>query len=152
MTLKKSSRPALVDREGKTTITSRVRETKYLLFEPEGIRWQSSSFSSALDEPDYPVLLNGIAWWPLPDKSNMEGWRELTTTSRAPLLKTRAFAWAADPNGSQPEIKQVTGDKKYNIVVEVKAPSPEQSGIRFSGPTENPVVVECVISQHQSNP
>ena len=147
LTLERVSRPALADKDGKTTITARVGKTKYLLFEPEGIRWQFSGVQSALEEPDYPVLLNGIAWWPLPDKPNTEGWLALMQKNRAPLLKTRAFAWAADPKGPKPEIKQVTGDKKVNFFVEVEAPSPEQSGLRFSGPTGNPVVVECIFAK-----
>jgi hypothetical protein len=151
LTLERVSRPALVDKDGKTTISTRVGKTKYLLFEPEGIRWQFSGVQSALDEPDYPVLLNGIAWWPLPDKPNTEGWREMTLKSHTPLLKTRAFAWAADPKGPKPEIKQVTGDSKVNFSVEVEAPSPEQSGLRFSGPTGNPVLVECVITQPRTD-
>ena len=151
VTLERVTQPALVDKAGKTTISTRVNNTKYLLFEPEGIRWKFSGVQSALDEPDYPVLLNGIAWWPLPDKPNTEGWRVLMEKTCTPLLKTREFAWAADPKGPKPEIKQVTGDRKVNFSVEVEAPSPEQFGLRFSGPTDNPVVIECVISSPTSS-
>lgn len=147
VTLEKVSRPALVDKDGKTTISTRVAKTKYLLFEPEGIRWQFTSYQSALEEPEYPTLLNGVAWWPLPDKPNTEGWREMTLKGHTPLLKTGAFAWAADPKGPKPEIKKVTGGGSDNRDVQVESPTPEHSGLKFSGPIGTPLVVECVISQ-----
>ena len=119
--------------------------TKYLLFEPEGIRWQYSDFQSALEEPDYPVLLNGIAWWPIPDKPNTEGWRELTEKTRTPLLKTREFAWAADSGGPKPEIKMLSGGSP---VVTAKGPSPEQPGLHFAGNVNRSCRVDCIISNH----
>ena len=141
--LERVSKPALVDKAGKTTISTRVSTTKYLLFEPEGIRWQYSDFQSALEEPDYPVLLNGIAWWPLPDKPNTQGWRELTEKTRTPLLKTREFAWAADPKSPKPKVTVVSapGDAVYP-----KGPSPGQPGLTFSGTTSSSNAVECVIA------
>jgi serine/threonine protein kinase len=146
VTLEKVSRPPLVDKDGKTTISTRVGKTKYLLFEPEGIRWQFSSFSSALDEPDYPVLLNGIAWWPLPDKPNMDGWLALTNTNRAPLLKTRAFAWAANPNGPKPHVAVLSANSS---AVTAGGPSPEQPGLTFTNNAGHPHRVDCVISNHR---
>ena len=152
VTLERVHRPGFVDADGKTMISTRVSKTKYLLFEPEGIRWQFSSFRSALDEPDYPVLLNGIAWWPLPDKPNMEGWRELTTTNRAPLLKTRAFAWAADPDGPKPKVTTAATNMRGTRVTG-NGPSPAQPGIMFTGSSQTPRLIECVISlPTSSNP
>ena len=152
VTLEQVHRPRFVDADGKTMISTRVSKTKYLLFEPEGIRWQFSSFRSALDEPDYPVLLNGIAWWPLPDKPNMEGWRELTTTNRAPLLKTRAFAWAADPDGPKPKVTTAATNMRGTRVTG-NGPSPAQPGIMFTGSSQTPRLIECVISlPTSSNP
>jgi tRNA A-37 threonylcarbamoyl transferase component Bud32 len=143
VTLERITRPALVDKEGKTTIATHVRKTKYLLFEPEGIRWQFSDFYNASLETDYPVLLNGIAWWPLPDKPDVQGWLALTTTSRAPLLKTRAFAWAADPKGPKPRLTVLSADSK---AVTAEGPSPDQPGLRFTGSPETERVVRCSIA------
>ena len=44
-----------------TTISTHVAKTEYLLFEPEGIRWQYSSQQGAMEEGDRPTLINGIA-------------------------------------------------------------------------------------------
>jgi serine/threonine protein kinase len=146
VTLERVFRPALVDKDGKTTIATRVGKTKYLLFEPEGIRWKFSGVQSALDEPDYPVLLNGIAWWPLPDKPNTEGWRELMEKSRTPLLKTREFAWAADPNGPKPRVSVLSSNSS---AVTAGGPSPEQPGLTFTSNASRPHRVDCVISTHR---
>lgn len=141
--LERVTRPNIVDNSGKTTINTFVTRTKYLLFEPDGIRWQFSNFQSAVEEPDNPVLLNDVAWWPLPDKPNTEGWRELTLKNKTPILKTSAFAWAADPHGPKPNVTVISapGD-----AVHPTGPSPEQPGLMFSGMTSGPNAVECVIT------
>jgi serine/threonine protein kinase len=144
VTLETVSRPALVDKDGKTTISTRVGKTKHLLFEPEGVRWQFSSFSSALDEPDYPVLLNGIAWWPLPDKPNTEGWRELTTTNRAPLLKTRAFSWVAFSNGSKPVVASA-GSSTPGGLVKVESTTSGAHRLMFGAADQAGVIVSCTL-------
>jgi len=143
VTLERVSRPTLVDKDGRTTISTRVGKTKYLLFEPEGIRWQFSGVKSALDEPDYPVLLNGIAWWPLPDKPNTEGWRELMEKNRTPLLKTRAFAWAAIPNGPKPHVAVLSANSS---AVTAGGPSPEQPGLMFLGSSSKDHIADCSIT------
>jgi serine/threonine protein kinase len=143
VTLECISRPALVDKEGKTTISTRVSKTKYLLFEPEGIRWQFANAQSAVEESDFPTLINGIVWWPLPDRPDAEGWMSVTQTNRTPLLKTRAFAWATDPKKAKPQISMVSVS---NSVVTAEGPSLEQPGLTFSGSLEKPVVIHCVIA------
>jgi hypothetical protein len=145
VTLERITQPALVDKEGKTTISTRVAKTKYLLFEPEGIRWQFTSYRSALEEPEQPTLLNGIAWWPLPDKPNTEGWREMTLKSHTPLLKTRAFAWAANPNGPKPHVLVLSVNSS---AVTAGGRSPEQPGLTFTSNASHPHRVDCVISNH----
>jgi serine/threonine protein kinase len=146
VTLERVMHPALVDSDGKTTITTHVGKTKYLLFEPEGIRWQFTSYQSALEEPEYPTLLNGIAWWPLPDKPNTEGWREMTLKSHTPLLKTRAFSWAANPNGPKPHVAVLSANSS---AVTVGGPLPKQPGLTFTNNASHPHRVDCVISNHR---
>ncbi len=143
MTLERIVRPPLVDKDGKTTISTRVDNTKYLLFEPEGIRWQCSQLDLG-KVADSPTLINGIAWWPRPDRRDTEGWLEFNLTSRTPLLKTQDFAWAADPKGPKPRVTKVlpTGDVAF---VTAEGPSPEQAGLMFA--TSSPMTrrIECEI-------
>ena len=146
LTLERITHPALVDSDGKTTITTHVGKTKYLLFEPEGIRWQFTSYQSALEEPESPTLLNGIAWWPLPDKPNTEGWREMTLKSHTPLLKTGAFAWAADPKGPQPVVV-IAGKNGSGRLVTVKSTMPTEHGLAFSAADQAGGVVSCTLSR-----
>lgn len=144
--LERVSKPVLVDNAGKTTISTRVSKTKYLLFEPEGIRWQYSDFQSALEEPDYPVLLNGIAWWPIPDKPNTEGWRELTEKTRTPLLKTREFAWAADPKGPKPVVDLADNNAPGQFVKVVNT-NPREQRLVFAAPDQAGGVMSCMLSR-----
>ena len=144
VTLEKVSRPALVDKDGKTTISTRVAKTKYLLFEPEGIRWQYSSQQGAMEEADSPTLINGIAWWPRPDQRDTEGWNEFALTSRAPLLKTHAFAWAADPKKPKPRIAM---PDSRGFTVTPQGPTPEDPGLMFTGRADAPRFVTCTFSQ-----
>jgi len=146
VTLERVSRPAFVDKEGKTTMSTRVSKTKYLLFEPEGIRWKFSSYQSALEEPEYPTLLNGVAWWPLPDKPNTEGWRDLTLKSHTPLLKTRAFAWVADPKGAQPVVEMV-GKNASGRLVKIESMTPNERGLAFSPAEQAGGIVSCTVSR-----
>lgn len=146
VTLERIMHPALLDSDGKTTIATHVGKTKYLLFKPKGIHWQFTSYQSALEEPEYPTLLNGIAWWPLPDKPNTEGWREMTLKSHTPLLKTEAFAWAANPNGPKPHVAVLSANSS---AVTAGGPSPEQPGLTFTSNASHPHRVDCVISNHR---
>jgi serine/threonine protein kinase len=143
VTLERIMRPALVDIDGKTTISTRVSKTKYLLFETEGIRWQFSSYQSALEEPEYPTLLNSIAWWPLPDKPNTEGWREMTLKSHTPLLKTRVFAWAANSTGVKPEVTMLSANSG---AVTSEGPSDAQPGLLFLGSSSHDHIANCFIT------
>lgn len=147
VTLERVFRPALVDKDGKTTISTRVNKTKYLLFEPEGIRWQFTSYQSALEEPEYPTLLNGVAWWPLPDKPNTEGWRELTLKSLTPLLKTRAFAWAAVPSGPSLQITHPFGLAATSRVTAI-SPSTTTRALCFEESSTAGSIAECTLSRH----
>jgi hypothetical protein len=143
VTLARVSRPALVDKDGKTTISTRVSKTKYLLFEPEGIRWQFANAQSAVEEPDYPTLINGIVWWPLPDRPDAEGWMSVTQTNRTPLLKTRAFAWAANPNGPKPHVAVLSANSG---AVTAGGPSPGQPGLVFLGSSSHDHIANCFIT------
>jgi hypothetical protein len=146
VTLERVARPPLVDNDGKTTISTRVSKTKYLLFEPEGIRWKFSSYQSALEEPEYPTLLNGVAWWPLPDKPNTEGWREMTLKSHTPLLKTREFAWAANPNGPKPVV-DLAGKSTSGGLVTCESTNSSERCLTFSADDEAGGIVSCILSR-----
>lgn len=144
VTLERVFRPALVDKDGKTTIATRVGKTKYLLFEPEGIRWKWSGVSSALEEPDYPVLLNGIAWWPLPDKPNTEGWRELMEKTRTPLLKTRQFAWVVNSRGAKAQVESAPANASIRVVSS-NVQSPDLPALTFEGVDGTGQRVTCTL-------
>ncbi|MCE9632121.1 MAG: serine/threonine protein kinase [Planctomycetia bacterium] len=146
VTLERIHRPAFIDAGGKTTISTRVSQTKYLLFEAEGIRWQYPNFKGGIEEAEYPTLLNGIAWWPLPDKQNTEGWREFTVTSRTPLLKTRAFAWAADPDGPMPVV-EIAGKSTVGELVTVESTPSGDRRITFTAADQAGEVVSYTLSR-----
>ena len=146
VTLERIMHPALVDSDGETTISTHVGKTKYLLFEPEGIRWQFTSYQSALEEPEYPTLLNDIAWWPIPDKPNTEGWREMTLKSNTPLLRTRAFLWAADPHGPKP-IVDSTSKRTSGGLVRVESTNPREHRLVFTAADQAGGVVSCTVSR-----
>lgn len=93
LALERVFRPQLVDKDGKTRIETRVGRTKYLLFRPDGLQWEYESSLGWTEElaNESPTLINGIAWWPLPDQMDTEGWKDLTLTKRTHALRTEAF-------------------------------------------------------------
>jgi serine/threonine protein kinase len=147
VTLEHVVAPSFVDRDGKTTITTKVIREKTLLFSPEGLQWQYRSFTGATDElgDEHATLINGIAWWPLPDKTNSQGWMTLTRTSRTPLLKTTAFPWAAEPKALHPDMVAVSSSTS-NAAVRVESPDQNMPGITFVSDGGTPCEVQCVIS------
>jgi len=145
VTFERIPQPEFMDKDGKTTISTSVRSTKYLLFKPEGIRWQYTSAFASLQEPERPTLLNGIVWWPYPDKPDSESWLELHHGShRTPLLKTRAFAWAAGPKGVKPVIASIETTVAGGSV-SLEGPTPEQPGLTFQSPDVDEIT--CVVSR-----
>lgn len=147
VTLEHVVAPSFVDRDGKTTIATKVIREKTLLFSPEGLQWQYRSFTGATDElgDEHPTLINGIAWWPLPDKTNSQGWMTLTLTSRTPLLKTSAFPWAAESTALHPDMVAVSSNTG-NAAVRVASPDQNIPGITFDPAGGSPCEVQCVIS------
>jgi hypothetical protein len=140
VTLTEVRAPVLVDAAGRTTIATAVNTAKYLLFEPDGIRWRYLNFMSATDEASSPTLINGIAWWPLPDKPNAAGWLEVTKTSCSPLLKTSAFQWAAGtgPDALRPVV--ISG------AATVEGPKPDVPALKFS-PSGGTIYVRCTFER-----
>jgi serine/threonine protein kinase len=129
--------PPLVSQDGTTTIITRVGEPKYLVFEPDGLRWKYPSMLSG-DEDDYPTLINGVAWWPERDV------RAVTTSK---LLKTKLFSWAAGPEPITPKV--VLPAQKNSPHAEVSE-GPSRGGtqsLRFSDPETGVSEIFCVISR-----
>ncbi len=146
LTLEHVASPGFVAPDGKTTIATRVSGEKTLLFTPEGLQWHYKSYTGAIDElgDEHPTLINGIAWWPLPDKPNTQGWMTLTQTNRTPVLKTRAFAWAAEPRALRPEVVACSASTGTEAV-RIESPDPKTPGITFVAQIGSPSEIQCVI-------
>lgn len=128
--------PKLVSPDGTTTVITRVGEAKYLLFEPDGLRWEYQSMLSA-DDGDYPTLINGIAWWPE---------RDVRQVSRSKPLKTKLFSWAAGPDQISPKAVLIPGKNPPHAEVT----STDKKGIpaiRFSDPETGVSEISCRISR-----
>ena len=128
--------PKLVSPDGTTTVITRVGEAKYLLFEPDGLRWEYQSMLSG-DEGDYPTLINGIAWWPE---------RDVRQVSRSKPLKTKLFSWAAGPEQISPKVVLIPGKNPPHAEVTNTA----KTGIpalRFSDPETGVSEISCRISR-----
>jgi hypothetical protein len=135
--------PELVDRDGKTEITASVNGTAYLLFKHDGLQWEYSSFLDTMG-PEYPTVINGFAWWPLPEKTRTQDWLTLTQTNRTPVLKTTAFAWAARPGAPKPTVTNAEANSASGLVA-AEGPTPEQPGLRFKNPAGGKI--GCIISR-----
>lgn len=129
--------PALVSPDGTTSIVARVADLKYLLFEPEGLRWDYRSVLSS-DEGDYPTLINGIAWWPE---------RDVRKFTRSKLLKTRAFSWAAGPNAIEPKVVMTAGKNGPHAEVKHGSAGDGTPALTFSDPETGVSEVFCEISR-----
>ena len=140
--------PNFTDGDGRTTISTRVAQTKYLLFTPEGLQWQYKSYMGVLDElsEEHPTLINGVAWWPIPDKRNAQEWMSITQTSRTPLLKTRAFAWTAKANGLRPSMVS-SGGSTGSVEVTLSGPTTNTPSLAFVALEGAQHEVQCVISR-----
>ena len=148
VTLEHVRRPELVDRNGKTEITASVNGTAYLLFKPDGLQWEYSSFLDTTG-PEYPTLINGFAWWPLPEKTRTQDWLTLTQTNRTPVLKTTAFAWAARPGAPKPTVTNAEANSASGLVTaevpKPEEPTPEQPALRFKNPAGGKI--GCIVSK-----
>ena len=133
------SRPEFVDKEGRCSISAPVMTTAYLIFVPNGLQWESSFLSDSGLDFEYPTLINGIAWWPE---------RDFQDIVRSKVLKTKDFAWAADPGRRSPVIVSPPSKESWCSVV-VKGPEPETAGLTFSACPGVRCVVSCVISKPQ---
>jgi hypothetical protein len=129
--------PALVSPDGTTTIVARVADLKYLLFEPEGLRWDYRSML-ANDEGDYPTLINGIAWWPE---------RDVRKVTRSKLLKTRAFSWAGGPNAIEPKVVMIAGRNGPHAEVKPGLAGDGTPALTFSDADPGVSEVFCEISR-----
>jgi hypothetical protein len=150
LTMEHISRPAVVDRDGKTTIITQIGAEKCLLLTREGLQWQYRSVMSATSdlEAERPTFINGIAWWTLPDKMNTQGWMALNLTNRTPLLKIRDLAWAAEPEALRPSMLAFT-NTSGKADVHVGGPDPKTPGITFISLGGDPCEVRVVISSRQ---
>ena len=129
--------PAWVSPDGTTTIVARVSDLKYLLFEPEGLRWDFRSVLSG-DEGDYPTLINGIAWWPE---------RDLRKVTRSKLLQTREFSWAAGPNAIEPKVVMPAGKNGPYAEVRPSSASDGTPALTFSDAESGASEIFCEISR-----
>jgi len=131
------STPAFVGPDGKTTIRTLVAGTKYLVFEPDGLRWE---YASALrqDAGLYPTLINGIAWWPERDPRDF-------TMSRP--LKTQAFSWAARPEAIEPNVIFEPAETAPGAAVSPGVSRGGLPAVRFTVPGRGAGEVSCGISR-----
>lgn len=134
--LERIGQPEFVNPDGPTEIRARIGSTEYLLFRRDGLQWQRTTVLTETDG-DYPTLLNGIAWWPRPDWKN---------ALQSTVLKTRAFAWAADPNSPQPVVTTLPASTSGSAVI-ADGPEPGTPALKFTDPGEGPGEVACTISR-----
>lgn len=139
ITLQRLPESRLVDDKGETTIRTRVGETDYLLFRPDGLQWQYTTLLTVTDG-DHPTLINGVAWWPERDPYD---------TVRSKVLKTRQFAWAAIPGSPTPlVVNSPTNDPAATVTPE--GPTPDKPGLKFSDPAEGDSEIGCTATRPQS--
>ena len=134
ITLTREPEPQFVDETGATSIRTRVGETDYLLFRPDGLQWEYTTLLKVVDW-DYPTLINGIAWWPERDPYD---------AVRSKVLKTRAFAWAASKTAPQPIVTSVPENPPSSVIA-VEGPSPDKPGLMFSDPEKGDSELGCTL-------
>ena len=135
--------PQFVDAAGRTTITARIREPAWLLFRPDGLQWDFGNFMRATEAVE-PTLINGIAWWPLPPKKDLQGWLEVTQKGRTPVLRTTAFSWAAGKQGIQPAIDNATSNPA-GTGVSAEGPAAGTPGLKFAAPGTGGAILTCTL-------
>jgi serine/threonine protein kinase len=135
------ARPEFVGPDGTTTVITRVAGVKSLVFEPDGLRWEYASILS--DEADeYPVLINGIRWWPE---------RDVTKFTRSTLLRTGAFSWAVGPDAVEPEVILPPGLNNSHAEVSPGVSRSSGQSLKFSDPEQGVNEIHCVISRRKWN-
>jgi hypothetical protein len=131
------ARPAFVAPDGTTTIITRVAGVKSLVFEPDGLRWEYASMLSD-DADDYPMLINGIRWWP---------GRDTRKVTQSKLLGTEAFSWATGPNAVEPKVTLPPGLNNPHAEVSHGIARSGGQSLRFSDPEQGVNEIYCVISR-----
>ncbi|MGB8853222.1 MAG: serine/threonine-protein kinase [Pirellulales bacterium] len=129
--------PEFVAPDGTTTVITRVAGVKSLVFEPDGLRWEYASIMSD-DADDYPVLINGIRWWPE---------RDVRKVTRSKLLRTGEFSWAAGPNAVEPKVTLPPGLNGSHAEVSPGIPRSGGQSLKFSDPEQGVNEIYCVISR-----
>lgn len=129
--------PEFAAPDGTTTIITRVAGVKSLVFEPDGLRWEYASMLSD-DADDYPVLINGIRWWPE---------RDVRKVTQSKLLRTGAFSWAAGPNAVEPKVALPPGLNNSHAEVSLGVSRSGGQTLRFSDPEQGVDEIYCVISR-----
>ena len=129
--------PPLVSSDGTTTVITRVGDLKYLLFEPDGLRWDYRSVL-ATDAENYPTLINGIAWWPP---------RDVRQLSRSTILKTSLFSWAAGPKPLEPKVVITPSANAPHAEVKPGVAGDGTPALTFSDPETSESEVSCRFSR-----
>ena len=120
-----------------TTVITRVGDLKYLLFEPDGLRWDYRSVL-ATDAENYPTLINGIAWWPP---------RDVRQLSRSTILKTSLFSWATGPKPLEPKVVITPSANAPHAEVKPGVAGDGTPALTFSDPETDESEVSCRFSR-----
>jgi hypothetical protein len=127
--------PVFMSPGGVTRICARVAGEEFLLFDADGLRWQKGLMFGPRAEQDFPVLVNGIAWWP-------DRFAPFTSA----LLKTPGFSWASGAHGAPPVI-QMSDDGGRGAQVEAVEVKPGLRGLAFRWHGEGAGTVKCTIAK-----
>lgn len=130
-------KPEFVAPDGTTTIVTRVAGVKSLVFEPDGLLWEYASMLSN-DADDYPVLINGIRWWPE---------RDVRKFTQSKLLRTLDFAWAAGPDAVVPAVTLPPDRNNAHAEVSYRLSRSNRQALRFNDPERGVGEIHCVISR-----
>jgi len=130
--------PEFVTAGGETALCARVAGEEFLVFEPDGLRWRRNVFGRR-PEQEFPVLINGIAWWP-------DRFDPVTSA----LLKTPEFAWASGPDGLRPVVQTSAGmsPAARTEPLEIK---PGLHGLAFRWHGDGESSVSCTIARPTGN-
>jgi tRNA A-37 threonylcarbamoyl transferase component Bud32 len=122
--------------DGKTSIQARVTGEEHLVFTPEGLRWERQSPPDA--GPEYPVLVNNIAWWP-----------EWLSPATSAVLKTTDFAWAAPAGGFVGPLPEVTPGRLHSLSggAHPVLHGPGVLAIRFESTSSSDAEVACEFAR-----
>lgn len=126
--------PEFVDARGETKLCARVAGEEFLVFEPDGLRWRRNVIGRR-PEQEFPVLINGIAWWP-------DRFDPVTSA----LLKTPEFAWASGADGQVPVV-HTSADLSPAARAEPTEIVPGLRGIAFRWHGDGASSVSCMITK-----